>query len=99
MKKQIGKVIDWDGDNIPPKATTSATSKIFNIDKEAKLLSNEQTEIFYSVVITLLYISKRARPDIEPTIAYLCTRVPEPKYGDWGKLQRVLSFLKWTIDE
>jgi hypothetical protein len=51
------------------------------------------------VVAKALYISKRARPDIESTLAFLCTRVSSPDEDDWKKLKRILSYLKGTIDD
>eukprot|EP00957_Ditylum_brightwellii_P193665 14747724-Ditylum_brightwellii.AAC.1 len=40
---------------------------------------------------------KRGRPDINPVIAFLSTRVKEPNGGDWVKLLKLLGFLKGTI--
>ena len=47
----------------------------------------------------LLYICKRARPDIEPVISYLCTRVSNLNIVDDVKLTRVLRYLHDTIDD
>jgi hypothetical protein len=43
-----------------------------------------------------LFLCKRARPDIQPTIAVLCTRVKEPNQSDWTKLVRMMRFLNGT---
>ena len=51
------------------------------------------------VVAKLLYVVKRARPDIEPTIAFLCTRVLCSNIDDWKKLGRVVAFLNRMIDD
>ena len=51
------------------------------------------------VVAKLLYIAKRARPDIETAIAFLCTRVSKSTMNNWLKLKRVLSILKNTIND
>ena len=42
---------------------------------------------------------KRARPDIETTIAFLMKRVSKSDTDDWKKLKSVLGFLKATIDD
>ena len=47
----------------------------------------------------MLYITKRARPDIETAVAFLCTRVSKSTHADWLKLKRVLGFLKKNIDD
>ena len=47
----------------------------------------------------LLYICKRSRPDIEPAISFLCTRVANPNVEDDVKLTRVLRYLQDTIED
>ena len=54
---------------------------------------------FHSVVQKLLYICKQARPDIEPALSFLCTRVSNPTVDDKKKLNRILDYLKDTIDD
>jgi hypothetical protein len=56
-------------------------------------------EIFHSVTAKLLYVSKRARVDIQLAIAFLCTRVTRSTEQDRLKLARVLEFLKGTLDD
>ena len=46
-----------------------------------------------------MFIGKRGRPDLEPYIAYLCTRVSKSDENDWNKLKRVLQFAKQTVDD
>jgi hypothetical protein len=46
----------------------------------------------------LMYIGKRARPDIETAIAFLSTRVSKSDVDDWGKLKRVLQYLYGTLE-
>ena len=43
-----------------------------------------------------LFLTKRRRQDIEPTIAFLCTRVKKPTQQDWNKLSRMMTFLNQT---
>ena len=42
---------------------------------------------------------KRVRPDLEIAISYLCTRVTKNDIDDWGKLKRLIAFIKFTIDD
>ena len=42
---------------------------------------------------------KRARPDLETSIDFLCTRVDKSDEDDWGKLRRVIAYVKSTIDD
>ena len=43
-------------------------------------------------------MSKRARLDISLAIAFLCTRVTRSTIEDWGKLRRLLQYIKGTIN-
>ena len=62
-------------------------------------MTKERSERFHSIVMKLLWICKRSRPDIEPAISFLCTRNHEPKSDDWRKLKRVLQYIYGTIDD
>ena len=46
----------------------------------------------------MLYLCKRARPDMQTAIAFLCTRVKQPDVDDWKKLARAIRYLRGTKD-
>ena len=50
------------------------------------------------MVAKLLFASKRARPDISTTIAFLCTRVDKSGKEDWKKLRRLLEYIHRTMN-
>eukprot|EP01040_Poterioochromonas_malhamensis_P019305 gene19305-22776_t len=80
-------------------AATPATSNLFRVNeggKEEVLLSKTRKEKFHSTVQKLLYMSKKARPDILTSVAFLTTRVLRPTYEDEKKLKRLLSYLHGT---
>ena len=56
-------------------------------------LNKEIAEGSHTVVAKGLFVCKRARPDIQPTIAVLCSRVKEPQQSDWSKLIHMLKYL------
>ena len=60
------------------------------------LLNDEQREIFHSFVAKGLFLSKRARLDIHPTVSVLATRVRTPNESDWKKLVRMMRYLHST---
>ena len=43
-----------------------------------------------------LFLCKRTRPDLQPTVPFLCTRVKEPDVDDWKKLLRMMKYLVET---
>ena len=99
MKKHIEGAISWFGENITDRPVNPANTNLFNVEPSTIDLEDDISDTFHSIVAKLLFVCKRARPNIEPAIAYLCTRVSKSSTDDWKKLRRVLAFLKWTIDD
>jgi hypothetical protein len=80
------------------KAATPAADHLFIIrdKKEARPLEEERALAFHHTVAQLLFMSTRARRDIQTAVAFLTTRVMNPDKDDWGKLKRVLKYLNGT---
>ena len=72
------------------------TDKLFEIRKEAIDLGPNHAATFHRVVALLLYVSKRARPDLAPAVPFLTTRVTKPTEDDWKKLRNVIEYLSQT---
>jgi hypothetical protein len=80
------------------KAATPATVDLFNLGLDKKL-DKKRAEEFHTIVAKGLFVAKRARPDIHPTIALLCTRVRAPNESDWIKMIRLLKYLNCTKND
>jgi hypothetical protein len=78
--------------------TTPAAEYLFKVDDKCKKLSPEWMEEFHSTVAKALFLCKRARPDIQPTVPFLCTRVTSSDEDDWKKLLRMMKYLEQTVD-
>ncbi len=76
-------------------AKTPAGDDLFN-HGQGKKLPKERAEAYHTMVAKGLFLCKRARPDVQPTIAVLCTRVKDPNEADWGKLVRLMKYLNGT---
>ena len=76
-------------------ALSPAAENLFG-EGPSKKLDDKRKETFHTWVAKGLFVAKRARPDIHPAIAVLCTRVREPNESDWNKLIRLLKFLNGT---
>jgi hypothetical protein len=72
---------------------------LFKIDDKSPLLNKEKRELFHTFVAKGLFLCKRARPDIQPAIALLATRVQSPNEQDWSKLLKLIAYLNYTSEE
>ena len=99
MDRYVKEAIADFGEKITRKAATPATKTLFDVSPDAELLEVEKQELFHSIVVKLLYVSKRARVDIQLAIAFLCTRVSCSTIEDWKKLRRVLQYLSGTMND
>ena len=61
--------VDMNGTSPDP-----ARSKVFTVHETSPRLGPAQAEFFHCMTARLLYTAKRARPDIQVAVAYLCTR-------------------------
>ena len=98
MKEYLEESIVAFGEDLGKKANTPAKGDLFTIDEESEDLDADKSERFHHIVSKLLFVSKRARLDIELAISFLCTRVSKSTMQDWEKLRRLLSYLQCTID-
>jgi hypothetical protein len=79
-------------------APTPASDNLFDVDDESPLLLNEkESDFFHRTTARLLFAAKRARPDLQVAVAYLCTRVKCPNQSDYRKLIRVIQYLRGTV--
>jgi hypothetical protein len=76
-------------------APSPAPENLF-AEGEGNPLEKERSEEYHTFVAKGLFACKRARPDIHPTIAVLCTRVKQPNEDDWMKLNRLLKYINGT---
>ena len=67
------------------------------VDEDSPRLPVKDADLFHCHVARLLFASKRARPDIQVCVAFLCTRVKALTEQDYKKLGRVISYLKETV--
>jgi hypothetical protein len=72
---------------------------VFQVNKDAILLGKDEATYFHTVTAKLLYLAKRARPDILTVISFLCTRVTAPTVEDMFKLNHLLGYLHATRDQ
>lgn len=77
-------------------ANTPAAKHLFETDDRAKKLNGEDASVFHHIVAQMVFLCKRARPDIQLSVGFLSTRVKAPDTDDWKKLRRVVQYLRST---
>ena len=97
--KQIEEAIEMFGEEIKRKVSTPAAKHLLWVYDTKPLLDQKNKYAPYIMNAKYLYITKGGRTDIEPTVEFLCTRVSKSNEDDWKKLDRLLIFLKNTIDD
>ena len=76
-------------------SATPAANDLLSVGKGEKL-DEKKRQIFHTFIAKGLFLSKRARLDIAPTISVLSTRVQSPIEADWKKLIRMMRYLNGT---
>ena len=78
-------------------ATTPAAEHLFKINDTPTYLTDDDAMFFHHNVAKLLFLCKRARPDLQTAVAFLSTRVKHPDHDDYKKLARAMKYLRKTI--
>ena len=99
MKGQIKKRFEgFNIEEITKGANTPEKGKLFEIGEHTIPLDETKNEGFRHIVAKLLFLTKRARIDVDLTVSFLCTRVSRSDVNDWEKSRRLLRYLYDTID-
>ena len=103
MKDQLKETIDMfvqsEGSKVTEEVTSPARARLRDVNPEGIPLSKGKGDAFHSIVAKLLWIMKRARPDLETAVSFLCTRVTKSDEDDWLKLRRVIAYVQCTIND
>ncbi len=100
MIKYIKNIITNFPEEIVVIRTSPAADHLFIVrDKSlSKPLLEEQARAFHHAPAQLLFLSARARHDIQPTIKFLTAQVRCPDEDDWGKVKQLLGYPKGTLN-
>jgi len=102
MTKYIQETIESFKEEEPEErlkpVNTPATNNLFKTRTNVEKLSSRRAGIYHSTVAKLLFVAKRARPDILLAVSFMTTRVKQPDLDDWHKLVRVLSYLNESMN-
>ena len=73
-----------------------ATENLFKVNVESVLLETDIKEFFHSITAKILYLAKRTRPELLTAVSFLTKRVNNPTEEDYGKLEKVIKYLRKT---
>jgi hypothetical protein len=96
MRACVKKILAEMPEDMDGTATSPAADDLFKIVEGIKNLDETASEFFHATVAKLLFLCKRARPDTQTAIAFLCTRLQQPTKQDYNKLVRVIKHLRNT---
>jgi hypothetical protein len=97
MIDYIKEMLDELPKDMAGEAATPAANHIFTIN-DPILLDEDTSDMFHHHTAKLLFLSKRARPDIQMTVAFLTTRVQAPDEDDYKKLTRCMKYLRGLLN-
>ena len=98
MVDYVKEMLDEFPVNLPGKSKTVANENLLKVDRGTALPAMK-AEALHGHVAKALFLCKRARPDIQPAVAFLCTRVQCSTSYDWNKLVKMMDFLKRTEED
>merc|ERR1712194_658146 len=94
----VYKILEEFVEVIKKTAATPARDNLFQVRAEelAEQLPEELAVAFHHAVAQLLFLSQKARRNIQLPVSFMTRRVKKPDRDDWGKLLRVLEYLNGT---
>jgi Reverse transcriptase (RNA-dependent DNA polymerase) len=93
MRKYVEDLLTASG--IEGTADTPASESLFSV-RDAPKLDAQQAKDFHSQVASVLYMAKRARPDLLTAVSFLTRRTVSPDQDDLKKLHRLLKYINGT---
>jgi hypothetical protein len=94
MTDYIEKMLRETDDIFPGTSNTPAANHLFTVNDTATKIDTADADFFHYLTAKLLFLCKRARPDIQTAVAFLSTRVQAPDQDDLKKLGRVIKYLR-----
>jgi len=58
----------------------------------------EEAASFHKIVAKVLYVSKRARPDMSLSVAFMTMKVRAPNTDNWEKLSHLMEYIRGDQD-
>ena len=73
MRDQVSDILQDFSGELSGSVSSPATRTLMDVNDDDEPLNVSKADEFHSTVAKLLYLEKRGRPDLEPTVAFLST--------------------------
>ena len=90
-------MVDWAKHSEIRALVMPLTHQLSEVYVKDASMTEEMSKIFHTTTAKLLYLCKRARPDVQLPVLFMCTRVREPTVTNKSKLDRILGYLSKTL--
>ena len=99
MDNYVTTVLEEAPVDMKGESATPAAAHLFEVNQtNGTLLDAETADEFHHIVAKLLFLCKRAQPDVQTSVSFLCTRVKSPDTDDYKNLAWVIRYLQATAD-
>ncbi len=86
-------------DEFDGEAPTPAANHLFTVDDNQTKVDEAKAQFFHTYVAKTLFLCKRARPDLQTAVAFLCKRVNGCDEDDYKTLKRMIQFICATKND
>jgi hypothetical protein len=69
------------------EAPTPAANHLFTVDEDSPTVDEKKGQFFHTYVAKTLFLCKRARPDLQTAVSFMCKRVKDCNEDDYKKLK------------
>ena len=76
-------------------ATTPAGERLFKVSNNPQILDNGANIYFHKMTVKLIFISKRARTDLQGAVSFLSNRLKGPDMDYYKNLGILIKYLRW----
>jgi hypothetical protein len=99
MLDSVWKMIKDLPEEFDGESPTPAGNDLFKVDVNSPPVDEKRAQTYHTYVAKTLFICKRARPDLQTAVSFLCKRVKDCREDDYKKLKRMLQFIRRTKDD
>ena len=75
-----------------------AEEQLFTVKTNEKNMYTQKTDVSHTTIDKELFLCKGTRPNIQPTVPFVCTRFKVSDEDDWKKLLIMIKYLQETRD-